>query len=88
MSSTAGLRAGRTARAPKTAESIPAQLRRRIVRGELTPGETLPPEHQLIEQFGVSRPTLREAFRILTGPWPPSWRRATARSGSAPAWRT
>jgi DNA-binding FadR family transcriptional regulator len=35
------------------------------VRGELRSGATLPPEVQLMEQYGVSRPTLREAFRIL-----------------------
>ena len=52
-------------RAPKTAELIAAQLRRRIVKGDLAVGETLPPEPQLMQQFGVSRPTLREAFRIL-----------------------
>ncbi|WP_310399094.1 FadR/GntR family transcriptional regulator [Nocardia kruczakiae] len=52
-------------RAPKTAELIAHHLRRQIVRGDLTPGETLPSEIQLMEQFGVSRPTLREAFRIL-----------------------
>lgn len=52
-------------RAPKTAELIATHLRRQIVRGDLPPGETLPPEQQLMEQFGVSRPTLREAFRIL-----------------------
>ncbi|MET7335425.1 FCD domain-containing protein [Nonomuraea sp. NPDC005650] len=56
---------GETVRAPKTASLIAAQLRRRIVRGELKPGETLPAEVSLMEQFGVSRPTLREAFRIL-----------------------
>jgi GntR family transcriptional repressor for pyruvate dehydrogenase complex len=56
---------GMVLRAPKTAELIAIHLRRQIVRGELKPGETLPPEMQLIEQFGVSRPTLREAFRIL-----------------------
>ena len=27
--------------------------------------DQLPPESALMEQFGVSRPTLREAFRIL-----------------------
>jgi DNA-binding FadR family transcriptional regulator len=52
-------------RAPKTGELIATHLRRQIVRGELRPGETLPAESQLMEQFGVSRPTLREAFRIL-----------------------
>jgi len=58
-------RVGVVLRAPKTAELIAAHLRRRIVRGELRASETLPPEIQLMEQFGVSRPTLREAFRIL-----------------------
>ena len=56
---------GTVVRAPKTGELIAAHLRRRIVRGELRAGETLPAESQLMEQFGVSRPTLREAFRIL-----------------------
>ncbi|MBA4025370.1 MAG: FadR family transcriptional regulator [Gordonia sp.] len=58
-------RVGQLVRAPKTAELIATQLRRQIVRGEVAPGETLPSEVQLMEQFGVSRPTLREAFRIL-----------------------
>jgi GntR family transcriptional regulator, transcriptional repressor for pyruvate dehydrogenase complex len=52
-------------RAPKTAELIAGQLRSQIVRRELRPGMTLPPESELMVQFGVSRPTLREAFRIL-----------------------
>lgn len=52
-------------RAPKTAELIATHLRRQIVRGELKAGETIPPEQQLMEQYGVSRPTLREAYRIL-----------------------
>lgn len=56
---------GTVMRAPKTAELIATHLRRQIVRGELAAGETLPPEQTLMEQFGVSRPTLREAFRIL-----------------------
>jgi GntR family transcriptional repressor for pyruvate dehydrogenase complex len=54
-----------TGRPPKTAEVIAARLRGRIVRGELTAGSRLPPEAALQQQFGVSRPTLREAFRIL-----------------------
>jgi GntR family transcriptional repressor for pyruvate dehydrogenase complex len=58
-------RVGVVMRAPKTAELIAINLRRQIVRGDLKPGETLPPEAHLMEQFGVSRPTLREAFRIL-----------------------
>ncbi|RNL61088.1 FadR family transcriptional regulator [Nocardioides marmoriginsengisoli] len=56
---------GTPMRAPKTAELIAGHLRRQIVRGELKAGETIPPEQQLMEQYGVSRPTLREAYRIL-----------------------
>lgn len=52
-------------RVPKTAELVAAQLRRQIVLGELTEGDALPPEAELMEEFGVSRPTLREAFRVL-----------------------
>jgi DNA-binding FadR family transcriptional regulator len=44
---------------------VAANLRRQIVRGHLKVGEVLPPEPALLEQFGVSRPGLREAFRIL-----------------------
>lgn len=56
---------GQIVRAPKTSELIVAQLRRQIVRAAVKPGENLPSETQLMEQFGVSRPTIREAFRIL-----------------------
>jgi len=56
---------GQPVRAPKTSELIAAQLRRQIVRGSVRAGEKLPPETQLMTQFGVSRPTIREAFRIL-----------------------
>ncbi|GAA3718931.1 FadR/GntR family transcriptional regulator [Gordonia hankookensis] len=52
-------------RAPKAAEQIAGRLRGRIVRGELAPGSKLKPERELLVEFGVSRPTLREAFRIL-----------------------
>src|SRR3546814_16660333 len=53
------------ARVPKTAELVADRIRRRIISGELDEGASLPPEGQLLEQFGVSRPTLREAIRIL-----------------------
>jgi DNA-binding FadR family transcriptional regulator len=56
---------GEMIRAPKTAELIAAQLRRQIVGGDLKEGVSLPPEAELMVQFHVSRPTLREAFRIL-----------------------
>ncbi|MFF1732105.1 FadR/GntR family transcriptional regulator [Streptomyces sp. NPDC058247] len=56
---------GRPVRTPKTAELIARSLRRQIVRGELAPDEALPSESALMEEFGVSRPTLREAYRVL-----------------------
>jgi GntR family transcriptional repressor for pyruvate dehydrogenase complex len=52
-------------RAPKMAEMIANGLRAQIVKGELAVGSALPPEGILMAQFEVSRPTLREAFRIL-----------------------
>lgn len=52
-------------RVPKAGELVAAQLRRQIVTGQLREGDTLPSESALMEQFGISRPTLREAFRIL-----------------------
>lgn len=52
-------------RVPKAAEIVAARLRRKIITGELAFGEHLGPETELLAQYGVSRPTLREAFRIL-----------------------
>jgi DNA-binding FadR family transcriptional regulator len=52
-------------RVPKAAELVAATLRRQIVTGELKEDDSLPSEALLMQQFRVSRPTLREAFRIL-----------------------
>lgn len=52
-------------RIPKAAEVIADTLRTRIARGELRADDVLPGEADLMRQFGVSRPTLREALRIL-----------------------
>ena len=56
---------GTTLRVPKMAELVSQRLRQQIVRGELSEGDALPSEAELMTQFGVSRPTLREAFRVL-----------------------
>lgn len=56
---------GHNMRPAKTGEMIAAYLRGKIVRGELAEGDCLPAEVELMHQFDVSRPTLREAFRIL-----------------------
>src|SRR4051794_16162084 len=52
-------------RVPKTAEIVAARIRRRIGEGQLQQNEALPSERDLIQQFSISRPTLREALRIL-----------------------
>ena len=52
-------------RGKKAAQRIADYIRDLIGRGELVEGDALPPEATLLEQFEVSRPTLREAFRIL-----------------------
>ena len=52
-------------RVPKTAELVAGHLRAQIVRGDLHDGDALPPEMELVERYGISRPTLREAFRVL-----------------------
>lgn len=55
----------RKVRVPKAAELVSGELRRQIVRGEIAEGDSLASEGELMKRFGVSRPTLREAFRIL-----------------------
>jgi len=52
-------------RVPKTSELVAKQIRNAIIRGELRDGDTLPAEAHLIAEFSVSRPTIREAVRIL-----------------------
>jgi DNA-binding FadR family transcriptional regulator len=52
-------------RRPKAAERVAAELRRQIVTGRLKPGDKLHPENVLREEFGISRPTLREGLRLL-----------------------
>jgi len=50
---------------PKAAEIAAAELRRQIVTGRLKPGDKLHPENILQTEFNISRPTLREALRLL-----------------------
>src|SRR5215213_2035508 len=55
----------RAFRSPKTAELVARTLRRMVVDGQLKDGDFLPHEADLIAHFQVSRPTLREAVRVL-----------------------
>lgn len=41
------------------------RIRRRILSGDLPPGARLPTEAELMQEFGFSRSTIREATRIL-----------------------
>jgi DNA-binding FadR family transcriptional regulator len=50
---------------PKAAVLVASELRRQIVTGRLKPGDKLHPENVLQTEFSVSRPTLREALRML-----------------------
>ena len=55
----------KTSRSREKPEQIADELRALIVAGELEEGESLGREPDLVERFGVSRPSLREALRIL-----------------------
>jgi GntR family transcriptional regulator, transcriptional repressor for pyruvate dehydrogenase complex len=46
-------------------QQIADELRAMIVSGRLSEGDSLGREAELVERFGVSRPSLREALRIL-----------------------
>lgn len=50
----------------KAFEQVADQLRELITAGALAPGQRLPTEAALAEQFGVSRATVREALRLLS----------------------
>jgi GntR family transcriptional repressor for pyruvate dehydrogenase complex len=52
-------------RQPKLAEIVADSLRQRILIGELADGQLLPNQDSFIAEFGVSRPSMREAMRIL-----------------------
>jgi len=49
----------------KVSSQIADQIRASILAGEFTPGDRLPPERELAESFGVSRPSVREALNML-----------------------
>ena len=49
-----------------TAEEVAVQLSGMLDRGELRPGDRLPPERDLAKVLGVSRPTVRAGISVLT----------------------
>jgi GntR family transcriptional repressor for pyruvate dehydrogenase complex len=49
----------------RLADTVAAALEKRILEGSLKPGDRLPSERDLALEFGVSRPSLREAIQKL-----------------------
>jgi DNA-binding GntR family transcriptional regulator len=49
---------------PKYAQVV-AEIQQRIERGDYPPGTLLPSEHQLVDEFSVSRPTIVKALSSL-----------------------
>jgi GntR family transcriptional regulator, transcriptional repressor for pyruvate dehydrogenase complex len=52
-------------RSSRLYEQIVQQVEESIVKGVLKPGDQLPPERELAQQFGVSRTAVREAVKAL-----------------------
>ncbi|MBV9485694.1 MAG: FadR family transcriptional regulator [Frankiaceae bacterium] len=52
-------------RQPRLAEVVAGVLRERIIDGTLGDGDLLPKQDELLDEFRISRPSLREALRIL-----------------------
>ncbi len=49
----------------KISETIASEIERQIVEGTINPGERLPSERDLAQEFQVSRPSVREAIQLL-----------------------
>lgn len=60
-----GTPSARPIRFQRLAEQVADDLRRRILMGDLTDGSELPVEDLLRAEYPVSKPTLREAMRVL-----------------------
>lgn len=52
-------------RIPRGSELLAQRVRAAILVGDLPVGSLLPPESELVRQFGVSRATVREGLRLL-----------------------
>jgi GntR family transcriptional repressor for pyruvate dehydrogenase complex len=58
-------RRSRQSASPSLSALVAGDLRGRILGGQLDDGASLPKQSDLLAQYGVSLPTLREALRIL-----------------------
>lgn len=50
---------------PKLSARVTAALRAQLVSGEIAPGQRLPTETSLTQEYGVSRTVIREALAVL-----------------------
>ena len=55
----------RPVRVVRASDGVVQQVKARIFGGKLGPGDQLPPEKNLAEQFELSRVTIRDALRVL-----------------------
>jgi len=55
----------RSIKRQRVSDEIVHQVKALISQGTLKPGDRLPPERELIKEFSVSRPSLREALNSL-----------------------
>jgi GntR family transcriptional repressor for pyruvate dehydrogenase complex len=65
MSTPSPTPAGGRVHLPRLADVVAERIRESILLGELQDGERLPPLDTMLEQFGVSAPSMREALRVL-----------------------
>jgi DNA-binding FadR family transcriptional regulator len=52
-------------RSPRLAEAVADSLRERILDNEFADGDSLPKQEDLVQQYRVSLPSVREALRVL-----------------------
>jgi len=52
-------------KSPRTFEEVSNQIKKLIFDGVFKPGDKLPPEIEIAQQFNVGRQSIREALRIL-----------------------
>ena len=56
---------GTVAKSQKTYGIVVDYFKKKIIAGDLKPGEKLPPEREIAEELGVSRNSVREAIRFM-----------------------
>ena len=58
--------AARALKTKKVSAAVLEEIRRMITSGEIKEGDRFPSQNEFAAQLGVSRPSLREAFQVLS----------------------